>query len=189
MAREAISKVSSQERGMYLLEGLALLLFGVAIMAWPDLTITGFTVVFGLLAVIAGVAVAITGILRLAESWGSIGRTVIGLGLVGVGAYALNNPDVAASTLVLLVGFTFLIRGVLDIAVEMVEETDHRALSVFAGVLGIAIGLVLLRYPIGESGLEYVWLLGVYGLVVGLVTMSVGLGAKTQLAARRERSA
>lgn len=187
MARVVTRAESSEERGLYILEGLALLLFGVAAMVWPGLTMASFTVLFGLFAVAAGVVVAISGIPRINEGWASIGKVVIGLGLVGVGAYALNNPGVAAATLVLLVGFTFLARGVLDIVVEMVEETDHRNLSILAGVLAIVVGLVLLRYPI-EGGLAYVWLLGVYGVISGLVTLSVGLGMKHQVTSGRERS-
>jgi uncharacterized membrane protein HdeD (DUF308 family) len=127
MAREIVRTESSQERGMYILEGLALILFGLAAMVWPGLTLGAFTVIFGLFAVAAGVVVAIPGILRLAEGWASIGKAVIGLGLVGVGAFALNNPDIAATTLVLLIGFTFLIRGVLDIVVE--RHPPHQAID------------------------------------------------------------
>jgi uncharacterized membrane protein HdeD (DUF308 family) len=181
MAREVATTVDSNERGLYILEGLALILFGLAAMVWPGLTIGAFTVIFGLFAVVAGIAVAITGLLKLAEGWSSVGKMIIGLGLVAVGAYALNNPGIAATTLVLLVGFTFLIRGVLDIVVEIMEESDHRVLSIFAGALAIIVGLVLLRYPI-EGGLAYVWVLGVYGVIAGLVTLAIGIGRRVTAA-------
>ncbi len=158
-------------------EAIALLLFGLAAIAWPGMTFYAFTVAFGIYALVAGIVKVISGIVTIGRGWKSIATILIGVLLAGAGSYVLNHPGVTALTLVVIIGFSFLARGIVDIVVAADSSTDNRALSVVAGVLGILAGLIVLRYPVG-SGLAYVWIVGIYALIAGTVGIAQALSAE-----------
>lgn len=173
---ENITTQKQPANWVYIVEGIALLLLGLGAIAWPGMTFYFFTVLFGLYALVAGVVNVIGGILHITKGWSAIGRIVLGGLLVAAGSYVLNHPGITAVTLVVFIGFTFLIRGIYDIVLAITENLEHKALTITSGVFGILAGLILLRYPVG-GGLAYVWVLGFYALVAGPMMLAVGLGA------------
>jgi uncharacterized membrane protein HdeD (DUF308 family) len=160
----------------FILEGVVLILFGLAAIAWPGLTLYTFTILFAFYALISGVVAVITGIIHIGRGWQSIARILLGGLFIAAGSYILNNPGISAATLVLFVAFSFLIRGIIEIVVAASEDTGHRALSVIGGIVAIIVGLILLRHPIG-GGVAYVWVLGIYALISGPIAIAIGLGA------------
>jgi uncharacterized membrane protein HdeD (DUF308 family) len=167
--------VNDRQGGMIVLEGVVLSLFGLAAIAWPGMTVYIFTVLFGLFALIQGVVSVLRGIFNIGRGWTAIGSIVLGILLVAAGSYVFNHPGVSALTLVLLVGFTFIVRGIFEIVAGLSSDSG-RALSIISGVLALLVGLVLLRYPVG-GGTAYVWVLGIYALVSGPMLIAVGMGA------------
>lgn len=161
---------------LFLLEGVALLLFGIAAIAWPGMTFYTFTVLFGLYALVAGVANVVGGILSIKKGWSAIGGIALGALFIAAGSYIMNHPGITALSLVLFVGFTFIIRGIFEIVMAISENPPHKALAIVSGIFGILVGLILLRYPVG-GGLAYVWVLGIYALVSGPIMIAIGLGA------------
>lgn len=164
---------------VYLTEGIALTVFGIAAIAWPGLTFLTFTMIFGLFALASGIINVVGGILRIREGWSSIARLVLGALYVAAGGYVLNHPGMAALTLVILIAFTFIIHGIIDIVTAVSDKTDYRTLTIVAGVFGVMVGLILLRHPVG-GGLAYTWVLGLYALVSGPIFIAIGLGAKSE---------
>lgn len=161
---------------LFILEGIVLILFGIAAIAWPGMTFVTFTVLFGLYALIAGVANVVGGILNIKKGWTAVGGIALGALLVAAGSYIFNHPTVTALTLVLFIAFTFIIRGIFEIVIAISENPPHKALEIVAGIFGILVGLILLRYPVG-GGLAYIWVLGIYALVSGPIMLAIGLGA------------
>jgi uncharacterized membrane protein HdeD (DUF308 family) len=167
---------SNNSRWPFLLEGMALTLFGFAAIAWPGMTLYTFTVIFAIYALLAGITNVVGGILHIGRGWTSIGSIVLGALYIAVGSYVFNHPGLTALTLVLFVGFTFMFRGIYEIVVAISEDEPHKALAIVSGILGLLVGLVLLRYPVG-GGLAYVWVVGIYALVSGPILIATGLGA------------
>jgi uncharacterized membrane protein HdeD (DUF308 family) len=166
----------SPARWPYMVEGIVLVLFGLTAIAWPGMTLVTFTVIFGLFALIAGVTGVIGGIVHIGRGWTSIGEIVLGALFIAAGSYVFNHPGISALTLVLFVGFTFIFRGIFQVVAAIADDVDHKALAIISGVLGVIVGLILLRYPVG-GGLAYVWVIGIYALVSGPILIAVGLGA------------
>jgi uncharacterized membrane protein HdeD (DUF308 family) len=158
------------------LEGVLLTLFGLAAIIWPGKTLAVFTVVFGLWALVAGVVGVINGIMHIRRGWTAVGTILLGGLMIAAGSYVLNHPGITALTLVLLIGFTLLIRGIFEIIIAIGDNEVHKGLAIVSGALAILVGLILLRYPVG-GGLAYVWVLGIYALVSGPILIAVGLGA------------
>ena len=172
--------LQGQSNWVPIVEGIALLLLGFLVIAWPGMSFAALVFAFGLYALVAGIVQGISGIIHIGRGWSAIGQMVLGLLLVGVGAYTLNHPGVAAATLAIIIGLTFLARGIFDIVVAF-ESPVHRALGITAGIFGILAGLIILRYPIG-GGIAYVWLLGVYALVAGPMMIAKGVSTPTTTA-------
>jgi uncharacterized membrane protein HdeD (DUF308 family) len=173
---DAVAISQQNSRWPFILEGAALTLFGLAAIAWPGMTLYYFTVIFALFALLAGITNVIGGILRIATGWTAIGRIVVGGLLIAAGSYVFNHPGITALTLVLFVGFTILFRGLFEIVEAIANDEPHKVLAIVSGILGLIVGLVLLRYPVG-GGLAYVWVVGIWALVSGPIMIAVGLGA------------
>jgi uncharacterized membrane protein HdeD (DUF308 family) len=177
MDRETALRGQSGSNWVPIAEGTVLLLLGIVTIAWPQITFYAFTVAFGLYALIAGLIKGFSGIIHIGQGWKSIAAILIGILLVGVGSYILNHPGITAVTLVILIGLSFVIRGIGDIVIASEDNTDHRVLNILAGILGIIAGFILLRYPVG-GGLAYVWVLGIYALVAGPMIIAQGFTHK-----------
>lgn len=158
---------------LYVVEAIALVLFGIAAIAWPGLTLYSFVILFGIYALVAGVANVVGGILNIGRGWSAIGSLILGGLLIAAGSYVFNHPTLL-TTLVLLVAFTLIVRGIFEIVTAVSSDLPSKTLTVVSGIIGLIIGLVLLRYPIG-GGLAYVWVLGIYALVSGPIMLAVGL--------------
>jgi uncharacterized membrane protein HdeD (DUF308 family) len=167
---------SKSPNWLFILEGIALLLFGIAAIAWPGMTFYTFTVLFGLYALVAGVANVVGGILNIRKGWSAIGGIALGALLIAAGSYVMNHPGITALSLVLFIAFTFIVRGIFEIVMAISENPPHKALAIVSGIFGILVGLILLRYPVG-GGLAYIWVLGIYALVSGPIMLAIGLGA------------
>jgi uncharacterized membrane protein HdeD (DUF308 family) len=83
---------------------------------------------------------------------------------------------VSFDTLILLVGFTFILRGIFDVMEGIFggRSAGANVLFFIAGVLGVLAGIFMLNQPVA-GGVAFVWILGLYALVTGplLIAMAV----------------
>ncbi len=162
---------------MGVLAGILTMLFGIAALFWPGLTLTTFVYLFSAYVLVWGVISVVKGFIDLTSGAAMWWLTLIfGFVAVGVGVYLVRHPLASFATLILLVGFTFIIRGVVDIVAGFAGEQSStgRVLSLMAGALGILAGVFLLTQP-ETGGVAFVWVLGLYSLLVGplLIALSV----------------
>lgn len=159
-----------------LLKGIALILFGFFTIFWPAVSFIALALVFAFYILLSGVVNIIYGITGISSHryWFLI--LALGIFEIGVGAYAINHPRISIAALALLIGFTFLIRGLFEIVASFDDMfmTSHRVLQAIGGVLSLLAGVIVLRYPISGS-IAFTWVLGVYALIVGpmLIALSV----------------
>jgi uncharacterized membrane protein HdeD (DUF308 family) len=164
---------------MLLVRGLLLLVFGFIAILWPGLTFTAFVLAFAIYIIAAGV-------INIVASIGGIGRMqlwflnlILGIFEVGVGVYAVKNPGITAAALIVLVGLTFVVRGILEMVAAFTEDLDgrNRGLFTILGLLSLAAGVIIWLYPVG-SALAFTWILGIYALVGGPLLIALGIEAK-----------
>lgn len=167
-------KAKATQKYSYIIDGIALTLFGVAAIAWPGLTFVTFTVLFGLYAIVSGLVHVVSGIVSIKNGWKAIADIALGAVYIVAGSYVLNHPKVAAMTLVLILAFSFIFRGIVDVVVAFSEDSKRKALTIVGSFFAIIVGLVLLRHPVG-GGLAYVWVLGVYALISGPILIAMGI--------------
>ena len=122
---------------LFLLSGIAWLVFALLVFQWDYTTVYAISILFGVVAVIAGVneffAIPVS-----TSGWRWV-HFILGLVFVLVGIYALWNPYDTFSTLAALVGFFLLVKGVFDITVAFItkEEFELWWLQLVIGLIEI----------------------------------------------------
>ena len=161
------------------MRGIFAILFGIAAVFWPGLTILTLLYLFGAYILVSGIVDIVHGIGGLFQrtSWFLI--LLLGFVELGVGVYMLRHPGVTFTTLVLLIGFVLIIRGVLEgvAAFSDSHSSTNRLLMVFSSILAIVVGIILLFQP-ASGGVAFVWLLGLYALITGPLLIALSLDLK-----------
>ncbi len=160
--------------GLVVLQGLVTLLFGVVALFFPGLTLANLVTLFAVYVTVVGVVELVHGFRDLGKSSSYWFSLLVGLVLVGAGVYLVRNPEVTQSAFLVFAGALVLARGVADLFVSafMSVKSEHRTLWVVSGVVGVVAGLMLWRYPVAGV-VDFVWVLGLYALVVGSVGMAL----------------
>ncbi|HRF28626.1 MAG TPA: DUF308 domain-containing protein [Candidatus Saccharibacteria bacterium] len=158
--------------------GILTMLFGVAALFWPGLTLVTFVYLFSAYVLVWGVVSVVRGFSDMIAGQSLWWLTLLfGFFAVGVGVYLVRHPLVSFATLILLTGFTFIIRGVVDILEGVfgdMPSSTTRILAVIAGALGIVAGIYLLNQPV-SGGVAFVWIIGLYSLLVGPLLIALSM--------------
>ena len=163
------------------IQGIASILFGIACVFWPGLTLVTFVYLFGLY-------LALIGVLSMIESLMSIGRrrawvlTLLqGLVEIGLGVYLLRHPNVAFGILILLVGFMLVFFGIFAIVAALADReasATGKMLSIITGVIAGLAGIFMFFQP-AASGVAFVWIIGLFALIQGPIMIAMSLDVKS----------
>jgi uncharacterized membrane protein HdeD (DUF308 family) len=111
-----------------------------------------------------------------AGGWGWLASVLLGLLELGVGAYLVQRPGLTTLTIITLIGLVFFVQGLVHIVSTFSARAvtgGHRALSLLFGLLSLAAGVWLWRYPF-HGTLAFVWLIGLYTIVSGALMIAMG---------------
>ncbi len=158
---------------LFILQGIATLLFGVVALFIPGLTLAVLVIVFAVYAVVAGVIEIVHGFTSMGKDNSWWFALLIGLILTGIGVYLIRNPLIALGSFIILVGMLLLVRGIFDLVVAVFysDKHEHRWLWGISGILGIVAGIIIWSNPAG-GGLAFVWALGLYALIAGSISLA-----------------
>jgi uncharacterized membrane protein HdeD (DUF308 family) len=163
--------------GGLVLRGIVAILFGIAAVFWPGITILTLLYLFSAFLLVSGLFGLIYGIGRLGREGTSILTRImaplLGLLEIGIGVYLLRHPHVTFATFILLIGFALIIRGVFQVVEGLFEEgpSTYRIVMVLVGILALAAGILVLFQP-AASGVAFVWILGIYAIVAGALMLA-----------------
>ncbi len=174
---------------LLLLQGLFLILFGFVAIAWPGLTFVTLVFIFAIYILLSGVLNIIHSVIGTKDHQYWFLTLVLGIVEVSAGVYALNNPGISIAILVLLIGFTFIVRGVLGVisAFAPMYTDTHKLLLIVIGVLSVVAGIIVLRYPVAGT-LAFTWVIGVYALIAGAIMIALSISVKDLTQSRSKRS-
>jgi uncharacterized membrane protein HdeD (DUF308 family) len=101
-------------------------------------------------------------------------------GLAGIilGFFLITEPAATIAALATLLGFYWLIQGVLSLVQVFVDRSIPRVWSLLTGLVGIIAGLFVLRHPLIAAltvPTVIVIILGVQGLIMGVLEIICGL--------------
>lgn len=163
------------------LRGVVAMLFGIAAVFWPGITLVTLVYLFSAFILASGLVTLIMGLVdasRERESvLGLVLSVILGIVEIGVGVYLIRHIGVAFATLILLIGFVLILRGLIEIFSGLFEsETSamYRTANVIVGSLAVIAGVVLLFQP-ASGGVAFVWILGLYALLTGPLMIALAM--------------
>jgi uncharacterized membrane protein HdeD (DUF308 family) len=163
------------------LHGLASVVFGVMILAWPGISVYALTIVFGAYTLA-------TGIVEFGTAFTTQGKEerawLILRGLLGitVGVLVFAWPDISALALLYVIGAYAVAFGALCIGASFRLPLDGRdtASMILMGLASIVFGIVIFAEP-GAGALTVLGLIAAFALVTGIIELVVSIGGEKLL--------
>jgi len=161
------------------LRGVLAILFGVLALALPGITVAALVITYAAYALVDGVfsLVALARGHRGLRPWWSL----LLEGLLGIGAAVTTFfwPGLTLLVLVSIVAAWALVRGIFLIAaaIRLRQEIRGEWLLALAGVLSVALGVLIFMMPVAGA-VAIALTLGVYAIAFGLVLVGLGVRMK-----------
>jgi uncharacterized membrane protein HdeD (DUF308 family) len=154
---------------VFLLRGLAGILFGIITFLAPAISLAALVLVFGAYALADGVLSIVAAARRRGEArWGML--LLEGVAGIAVGVFTLLWPGITAISLLYLIAAWAIVTGVLELiaAVRLRKEIKGEWVLALGGIVSIAFGVLVALLP-GAGALAVVILIGAYALVFGVL--------------------
>lgn len=171
----ATSVVTKEALSAMVLQGVVTLIFGVAAVFWPGLTLLTLLYLFSTFVLISGIVTTVRGFMNVGGSGYWFLEILLGFFELGVGVYLLRHPQVTFATFILLIGFALIARGIVDMVMSFIDGSrtaSHRTLGFIVGAIALVAGIVILFQP-ASAGVAFVWILGLYALVTGAMELAI----------------
>ena len=168
------SDMSSMADGLAV-KGFFAVVFGVAAVFWPHLTLgtlvylfSGYILAMGVLSLIGSFSGA------KSDSMGTWLMVLVALVEVCIGVYLFRHPAVSFSTLILLAAIVLIVRGLFTLVAPFLMDgmSSGNTLGMLLGLVSVVAVIVLLFQP-SSSGVAFVWILGIYALVTGPLLLAL----------------
>ena len=155
--------------GWVLAYGILTVIAGIAVVAWPGVTLLVVAVLFGIQLVVFGIFRFVSALTMHTMSAGS--RTLyalLGVLSLVVGLWAVRHADVTLVLLAVFLGIFWIINGTIEVFTAFEPGWPNRGWTAAMGVLSVIAGLVVLAYP-GISLVTLAVFLGIWLLVFGFM--------------------
>jgi uncharacterized membrane protein HdeD (DUF308 family) len=131
--------------------GLTTLTLGVVVLVWPGKSVVAAAALFGVYLLASGIAQAIAAFTVKVPASSSVLLFVSGALSVALGVYAFHDFNNGAAVWVLAtwIGVGFIFQGVAETVLAINhKELPERGWHIFAGVLSLLAGMVVIALPI-----------------------------------------
>lgn len=155
------------------LRGAVAVLFGMATLAWPGLTLWALVVMFGAFVLIDGVTglwAVMSGRVEHDRAW----WTLYALAGVAAGIVTFAWPSITGLALLFVIAAWAFMAGLVKLvaAVRMRKEIEHEWLLGAIGVLSMAVGVFLVVTP-GAGALVITWAIGWFAIAFGVMLFAL----------------
>jgi uncharacterized membrane protein HdeD (DUF308 family) len=188
------STVERIPRGLAI-RGVIAIVFGLAVLVWPNITLQGLTLIVGAFALVDGVAslvLAFSPMLGGARFW----LVINGIAGLIVGVFVFVQPSLSELALLYVVGAYAIALGAIQFVVALTAPIEGRyrfllfVYSAFSVVFG---AIMFVRPDAGAVGL--VSLISAYAIVTGITLVAAAMDfrsasndVKTQIASAMSNS-
>ncbi len=157
---------------VYLLRGIFAILFGLAALFWPGLTLTILVVLFSIYLGLQGIFLIFTALNSRGISrhwWLALVEGGVCL-LIAILAFAW--PGITAMALLFIIAFWAFITGVIEVysAVHLRKVIQGEWVLGLSGILSLIFAIILVVYP-SAGALAVLWIIGIYAILFGLLTL------------------
>lgn len=173
---------TARRRGVsFILWGLAVIAFGVAVLAWPGLTGRTLVMLVGLLSIAVGLVLAYGAFHLRDVSSGLWWAALVPAALVVVlGAIVLLYPEMVSRLLLVVVAVFVLAAAVWDVVsgLAMTSAFKWAWLRVLRGLVLGALAVWVILTPV--SGVVALgWVIGIATILVGALSITTGVLARS----------
>lgn len=173
------------ERSSLILQGVIAVLFGIAAVFWPGITVGTLVYLVSIFLVVDGIVALILGFVNIGKK-PNIATLLVVVGFLQlvIGTIFFRWPDVALETIILVLGLLLIVRGLFALVHSFSDRfvmATSRALQAILAIVSLLVGLILIVYPITTT-LVVVWVVGLYALITGpiLLAMAADVGKMTR---------
>jgi uncharacterized membrane protein HdeD (DUF308 family) len=165
--------------------GALAVVFGLAALIWPEITLRVLVLLFGFYAVVDGLlalaAVLVGGRLVSGRRGWLVFEGIVG---IATGVFTFLWPGITALVLLYLIAAWAIVTGLLEVAAAIILRRELRGewLLALGGIVSVAFGIFLTVRP-GEGAIAVVWVIALYAIVFGVAL--VALGARLRQLRRR----
>ncbi|MBE9197597.1 MULTISPECIES: HdeD family acid-resistance protein [unclassified Nodularia (in: cyanobacteria)] len=154
------------------LRGAIAIIFGLAALFWPDITLTALILIFAAFVLVSGVLLAIAAFrdgLTHTHGWLMLLEGAIGM---AIGVMAFIWPGITALVLLYLIAAWAIVTGVLEIiaAIQVRKEIENEWLLALAGIASVMFGVLLIIWPIAGA-LAILWIIAAYAIIFGVLLL------------------
>ena len=179
MSKSATVSPSQSVGNAMLWRGVVSIVFGIMVLVWPQVTVVFFVVLFGIYAIVDGVA---AGSQWFSARRGPTARRHSGWILAGAiisvlaGLVALIAPGLTALAVALIVGAWALLLGITQVVVAIAARrtASYWWAGLVSGILAILFGMLLVIAP-GAGIIGFLGVVGAFVIVIGIVFVLAGV--------------
>ncbi len=176
IAPEAAARLASFGRlggGALIVLGVVAAIVGIIVLVVPEKTLWLVAILFGIYFIISGIVRVVTSFLAGQISVGlRIFVAILGLILVAAGIYILFNPAVGVVTIGLLIGISWIVEGVGQLAA--IRSDAPKGLVITLGILTIIAGIVILFVPV-TAAIVFTIVSAIILVVLGIASIVGGV--------------
>lgn len=153
---------------MFLVRGILAILFGIATLLMPGITLIVLVVLFGGYALLDGIILSIIAVKdrKYHPDWWLMLLT--GLVSIAAGVVTFVWPGITTVSLFYVIVAWAIFTGISEViyAIRFRKVIEGEWLLVLDGILSVAFGILLIAQPI-PGALAVLWLIGVYAIAYG----------------------
>ena len=161
---------------VFLLRGLAAIIFGVLVLIWPRITLLTLITLFGVFVLLDGIFSLAAGIVSIGRNkrwWAMLFSGLLG---VAIGVLTFLWPDITGVVLLYFIAAWAVVIGIMDIviALQLRREIEGEWMMILDGVFSLLIGILFFVFP-QTSALALVTLIALFVIAVGIILIVLAL--------------
>jgi uncharacterized membrane protein HdeD (DUF308 family) len=155
---------------MFLVRGILAILFGIATLLMPGITLIVLVVLFGAYALVDGVILSILAFKNRKNDSNWWLMLLTGLVSIAAGVVTFVWPGITTVSLFYVIVAWAIVTGISEViyAIQFRKEIEGEWLLVLDGILSVGFGILLIAQPI-PGALAVLWLIGVYAIAYGVM--------------------
>lgn len=161
---------------LFVLRGVAAILFGVLSLVWPEVSLTTLVMLYGVFVLVDGVSALVAGFLGKTVAVSRWWLLVVGLLGIIAGVVTFVWPGMTALILLYFIAGWAVSTGVFHIvgAIRVRREIDNEWLFIVNGALSVLFGVALFAMP-GAGAVALIWIIAAYAILYGVLMIGFAL--------------
>ena len=151
-------------------------------LVWPGKTIVVVAVFFGVWLIVTGIIQLVQGFNNELDTGSRVLAVIVGIISILLGILCFRGGIAnGVYILSLFIGFSFLFRGIWQLITGIqAKGMSGRGLIIFAGILGIIAGIIVLTVPLG-SLVTLALIAGIWLIILGFIEVFWSFKIKSAL--------